>query len=54
VGPSLAYPFDGRQLLLPPGAGVALALEVASYARVPVGVVVLAAGRLLLHRAYRA
>jgi hypothetical protein len=33
---------------------VAVALEVASYTMVPAGIAVMAAGRLLLHRAYRA
>jgi hypothetical protein len=53
AGLSLAYPFDGRQLILPSGDHIALALEVTAYAMVPVGAVVLALGFGLGRLSYR-
>ena len=52
-GLSLTYPFNGREIILPPGASAGAALEVFAYAMMPTGVVVLGVGRILLWRAYR-
>jgi hypothetical protein len=49
---SLAYPFNGRVIVLPPGAHTAAVVEAVAYALVPTGLVVLVVGRVLLHRAY--
>jgi hypothetical protein len=53
AGLSLAYPFDGRNPIIPRGDHTGLALEVVSYALVPTGVVVLALGTGLLGGARR-
>lgn len=53
AGLSLAYPFDGRQLILPSGDHVGLALEITAYAMVPLGAVVLALGCGLGRLSYR-
>jgi hypothetical protein len=52
-GLSLAYPFTGRVIILPPGAHTAAVVEAVAYALVPTGIVVLVIGRVLFHRAYR-
>ena len=52
-GLSVVYPFDGRRLILPPGAHAGLALEIAAYALTPAGVIVIAVGTVPICRAYR-
>jgi hypothetical protein len=49
-GLSLAYPFNGRVIILPPGAHTAAVVKAVAYALVPTGLVVLVVGRVLLHQ----
>jgi hypothetical protein len=48
-GLALVYPFDGRQIIVPPGAHVAWALQVSAYALLPDGVRAFVAGEVLLN-----
>lgn len=50
---SLAYPFTGRVIILPPGTHLAAAMEAAAYALVPTGLAVFVIGRILLLRTHR-
>lgn len=53
AGLSLVYPFDGRQLILPPRDHVGLALEVTAYAIALLAAAVLALGFGLGRLSYR-
>jgi hypothetical protein len=48
TGLSLAHPFDGRMIILPPGDHIGLIVEIVAYALLPLGLIAFVVARVLL------
>jgi hypothetical protein len=48
TGLSLAYPFDGRMIILPAGDHIGLIIEIVAYALLPLGLIAFVVARVLL------